>query len=209
VVDHEPRWLHWGRRLQAIAQNGLEWAANPFDERRYADVLRIAAELVSAHSDGDVEHVAGLFAGQQGYATPKVDVRGVVFRGDHLLLVREAEDGRWTPPGGWADVTDSPSEAVVREVAEEAGYLTRATKLLACLDRTRHGPVPPLPWRIYKLFFRCEVVGETARELHETLDVGWFCEDALPELSLGRITPPVAAMLFAHHRDPARPTDFD
>jgi ADP-ribose pyrophosphatase YjhB (NUDIX family) len=209
VSGEEPHWLEWGRRLQAIAQNGLEWAVTPFDQRRYAEVRRIAAELLSAHSDADPERLTALFAGQAGYATPKVDVRGVVIVHDRVLLVREAEDGRWTPPGGWADVTDSPSEAVVREVAEEAGYLTRATKLLACLDRSRHGAVPMLPWKVYKLFFRCEIVGETPRDHLETLEVGWFAQEALPELSSGRITPSVAALMFAHHRDPARPTDFD
>ncbi len=209
MTGGDSRWLEWGRRLQAVAQNGLEWAQSPFDERRWADVRRVAAELMSAHSDGDVEQVTSLFAGQLGYATPKVDVRGVVFLDDRLLLVREAEDGRWTLPGGWADITDSPSEAVVREVAEEAGYRTRATKLLACLDRSRHGPVPPLPWRIYKLFFRCEVLGETTADPLETLEAGWFAEHALPELSAGRATPAIIALMFAHHRDAARPTDFD
>lgn len=31
-----PQWLAWARRLQALAQNGLAYANNPFDVERYA-----------------------------------------------------------------------------------------------------------------------------------------------------------------------------
>ena len=57
-----------------------------------------------------------------GYATPKVGVRAAAFVDGRVLLVREASDGSWALPGGWADVTDSPAEAVVREVFEESGF---------------------------------------------------------------------------------------
>lgn len=77
-----------------------------------------------------------------GYATPKVDVRAVAFRDSKLLLVKEREDGWWTLAGGWADVGDSPSAAVVREVREESGYSVKVTKLLALLDRDLHGHPP-------------------------------------------------------------------
>src|SRR5262245_15023835 len=124
-----PKWLDWARRLQAISQNGLAYAGNEFDIERYHAVRQIAAEMMAAGSDTKLHRVLNLFAREVGYATPKVDVRGVVFRGDALLLVLEREDNRWTLPGGWADVNESPSEAVVREVYEESGYQTSAVKL--------------------------------------------------------------------------------
>ena len=43
-------------------------------------------------------------------------------REEQILLVREREDGGWTMPGGWADVGESPSAMVVREMKEESGY---------------------------------------------------------------------------------------
>jgi ADP-ribose pyrophosphatase YjhB (NUDIX family) len=33
---------------------------------------------------------------QRGYASPKVGVRGVVFQGDKVLLVKGAADGKWS-----------------------------------------------------------------------------------------------------------------
>ncbi len=55
------------------------------------------------------------------YPTPKLDVRAAVFRGDELLLVREAGDGRWSLPGGWVDLREFLGEAATREVRESPG----------------------------------------------------------------------------------------
>ena len=57
-------------------------------------------------------------------------MRGVVFRDQKILLVRENLDGgRWTVPGGWADINEAPSEATEREVYEETGYHVQVRKL--------------------------------------------------------------------------------
>jgi len=206
----DPQWLRWARQLQAIAQIGLAFAENHYDRERYEDIRRIAAEMMAAGSDADVQHIAGLFAGEEGYATPKVDVRGVVFRDDGLLFVKELSDGgRWTLPGGWADVNDSPAEAVVREIREESGFETRAVKLLAVYDRSRHPHVPPHPYSVYKLFFRCEITGGAASVSPETGGAAFFRENDIPELSIARITPDEIARLFEHYRHPDLPTDFD
>ncbi len=203
-----PAWLEWARRLQAIAQSGLTFSRDHFDIERYEQLREIAAEIMSAHSEADVTIIRNLFAGQIGYATPKVDVRGAVFRDGAILLVKERSDGCWTLPGGWADVGDSPAEAVVREIAEESGYLTRAVKLLALYDRNKHGH-PPIPDHAYKLFFLCELIGGAPAESSETDGVGFFAEDELPDLSLMRVTPAQIARLFAHYRNPDLPADFD
>lgn len=165
--------------------------------------------MLAAYGGREPEQVLELFSGEVGYATPKVDVRAAVFRGDGaLLLVRERADGRWTLPGGWADVGDSPAECVEREVREEAGLAVRATKLLALWDGRRHGQ-PPRPSSVYKLCFRCEVLGGEAAVGTETAEVGFFREGEVPELSLSRATPAQVARVFEHLRHPEWPTDFD
>jgi ADP-ribose pyrophosphatase YjhB (NUDIX family) len=203
-----PQWLEWTQRLQAIAQTGLTFAADPYDIERYEQIRALAAEIATGYSDADLAFIQNLFAEQSGYATPKVDVRGAVFRDDMILLVKERSDGGWTLPGGWADVGDSPSDAVVREIVEESGYQTRAVKLLAVYDRNKHGH-PPYPFHAYKLFFLCELIGGAAATSGETEEVEFFREDALPELSLTRVVPAQIARLFAHYRHPEWPADFD
>ena len=204
----DPRWLEWTRRIAAIAQNGLTYTEGVFDRERYGELQRIAAEMMSAYSDAEPERVLGLLAREDGYATPKVDVRGVVFQGEKILLVREREDGRWSLPGGWADAGESPAEAVEKEIREESGYETRAAKVLAVHDRGRHG-APPLRWSVYKLFIRCELTGGEASDSIETEGVGFFAEHEIPPLSATRVMPSEIRRMFAHLRDPSRPTDFD
>lgn len=165
--------------------------------------------MTAARANVDTESVLELYAQEAGYATPKVDVRGAVFRDNAILLVREASDGRWALPGGWADVHDSPSESVVREIAEESGFETKVRKLAAVLDRSRHPHVPVRPFHIYKMFFVCELTGGAPRPNHEIQDVGFFEEDAIPELSLGRVLPFQIERMFAHWRRPDLPTEFD
>lgn len=208
----EPKWLIWARKLQALAQSGLTYSENPFERERYEQIREVAAQMMAEQSGMDCERVIALFAGQTGYATPKVDVRGVVFdeRG-RVLLVKEKRDGLWTLPGGWADVNDAPSAAVEREIFEESGYRARAVKLLALWDRgnPRHGHQPPRPFHVYKLFIRCELLGGSAADSIETEGASFFAEADVPPLSLSRTTPAQIARLFEHYRDPDLPTDFD
>ncbi len=203
----EPQWLDWARRLQALAHNGAVFAANPFDLERYEAIARIAGEILAAGSGQDLAAV-DLFAMEEGYVTPKVDVRGVVFRDGALLLVRERADNLWTLPGGWADVGQSPAESVVREVYEESGYQARAVKLLAVYDRNRHSHTPH-PFYIYKLFFRCELLGGAPAASIETSEVGFFPENEIPALSITRTTPGQVARMFEHARHPDWPADYD
>ncbi|MGC9523283.1 MAG: NUDIX hydrolase [Anaerolineae bacterium] len=208
--DESTRWLTWVKALRSIAQAGLTYAEGPYDLERYEQIQGIAAEIAATYADADLAIVRDLFAGAIHYETPKIDVRGVVFKADAVLLVRELMDGgRWTLPGGWADVNDRPSEAVEREVWEESGYRVRATKLLALYDRRFHGHTPPKPWGVYKLFFECEILGGEPTTSLETSGARFFAEDAIPELSISRTTPQQLARLFELHRHPDWPTDFD
>ncbi len=209
-MNRENPWLRWARALQGISQTGTHFANNDYDRERYQQVLEIAAEMLANHSNIAASDYIRWSQRQTGYATPKVDVRGVVFRDQRILLVREvADDGRWTPPGGWADVNDTPSDAVVREIFEESGFRTRPVKLLAALDRDKQGHTPALPYHVYKLFFHCEITGGDAQISHETSEVAFFDRNSIPELSLGRVTPGQIQRFFQHLQTPELPTDFD
>jgi ADP-ribose pyrophosphatase YjhB (NUDIX family) len=200
--------LEWARKAQAIAQNGLAFSTDPFDRERYTQLTELVSALLTAQLQLPPEAVRALWEGEHGYATPKVDVRGGVFSGGSVLLVRERSDGRWTLPGGWVDVNDAPSEAVAREILEESGYRARAVKLAALVDKNRH-PHPPGIHHIYKLFFVCELLGGSAATSEETDAVDFFPVHALPELSTGRVLPAQIERLYRHHLEPALPADFD
>jgi len=205
----EPDWLKWAKKLAAISQNGLTFSTNSYEIDRYEKIRQIAAEMMSTQSELDTDTFLTVFAKEDGYATPKVDVRGAVFIENRILLVKEKVDGKWTLPGGWADPCTSPSESVVREIFEESGFETRAKKLLAVYDRSKHPHRPLIPFHIYKLFFLCEITGGSEQTSHETTAVDFFAEDKIPELSVSRVLPHQIARMFEHYRNPAIPADFD
>ncbi len=202
--------LQWARQVQAIAQNGLTFTKDPFDRDRFEKLQQLVTSILTSELAITPGQLQGLWIGDEGYATPKVDVRGVVFDQDRLLLVRERSDGRWTLPGGWVDVGDAPSFAVEREIREESGYLAKAVKLAAVYDRNNpaHGH-PPSILHIYKLFFLCELTGGAAALSVETDGVDFFPLNALPPLSVGRTTQSQIERMYEHHLNRNLPTDFD
>jgi ADP-ribose pyrophosphatase YjhB (NUDIX family) len=205
----EPNWLRWAKRLAALAQDGLTYSDNEYETDRYNQIRQIAAEMMAAGSDLDAKAFIGLFSREQGYATPKVDVRGAAFRDGKILMVKEKIDDAWTLPGGWADPCQSASEAVAREVFEESGFEVRVVKLAAVYDRSKHPHLPLMPFHLYKLFFLCEITGGAPTESHETTGVEFFAEDTIPPLSISRTLPFQIARMFDHRRNRALPTDFD
>ena len=209
----EPQWLKWAKKLQEIAQNGLFYNRPPFrdsvfDVERFEQVREVASEIMAHQSDADTSYIADLFAQDKGHATPKIDLRAVVFQNDKVLLVKERSDGGWTLPGGWADVNETPAEGVVRETREESGYEVRAVKLLAFLDKSQHDH-PPSAFHTFKAIFLCEMIGGEATPNTEVDEIGFFGEDELPPLSVSRVTKSQLQRIFGHHSNPDLPTDFD
>jgi len=210
-VSHmEPKWLVWAREIQAIAQTGLTFTKDTYDRERYERLRLLAADMMGQSGGLDVTVIDNLFAEQTGYATPKIDVRGAVFKESKILLVQERSDaGRWTLPGGWADVNRSPRECVVSEVREEAGLEVSPVKLAAVYDRARHPHTPPYPFHVYKMFFICEIIGGVPSPGLETEAVAFFDADQLPDLSVGRVLRYQIDRMFVHASSPALPTEFD
>ncbi len=173
-------------KLHAIAQTGLTYANDVFDRERYHQLHDLAAELVRRW-DGPNSQPERSYFSESGYRTPKVDVRAVVLEQHKVLLVKERSDGRWSLPGGWADIGESPAQCVEKEVWEETGYRAQALRLLALLDRDKHAH-GAYPWHAYKVFFHCQISGQAHDETVETHGSGFFPPDDLPELSVGRVT---------------------
>jgi 8-oxo-dGTP pyrophosphatase MutT (NUDIX family) len=202
-------------RIAALAQDGLTFAlgdpAKDYDAARYRELTELAADLLAAVSTSPRDVLRALLDTDAGYATPKVDVRaGVIDDQGRFLLLRERSDGLWSMPGGWADPGDRPAQAAVREVLEETGYPVEVVKVVGVWERDARGKQPPMPVSVFHLYFLCTVSGDrvAASEL-ETLDVGWFGLDELPELSQRRINRWELERMMAHHLDPSLPTEWD
>lgn len=182
----EPNWLELAKKLNAIAQAGLTYSKDRFDVERFEQVREVAAEMVAAKTGQDVAELVGLFSAETGYPCPKAGVRAAVIRyvagKPELLLTQElAENGAWTLPGGFADIGDTPREAVERETLEETGYHVKALKVLGVANRNHFEQAQPRWLDIWQVLFLCELVGGEERASIETGASQFFPLDALPE----------------------------
>jgi ADP-ribose pyrophosphatase YjhB (NUDIX family) len=204
-----PNWLTWARLIQSIAQSGLHYSTSDYDAERYLRLQQVAADMVANSADLDPVDVLENFRMGEGYATPKVDVRGAVFNPQgELLMVREKRDGGWTLPGGWADVGDVPSEGAEREVLEESGYRVKAVRLVGVYDANRAGELRFS--HAYKIVFLCELISGEAAVSTETTEVGWFAEDRIPQPFSGeRTRQRHIEDSFAAYHNPNRAAVFD
>jgi ADP-ribose pyrophosphatase YjhB (NUDIX family) len=200
--------LEQARRLLALAHTGLHYTQSDYERERYEEIASIATQLLSNDSSHSADQVRAAWQLEDGYVTPKLDVRGAMFRDNTVLLVRERSDGKWTVPGGFADINEWPSLSITKEIEQESGFTARVLKLAAVHDRAKHN-YPPFMFHIWKLLFVCEITGGQPRISNETDAVEFFSLNSLPELSTGRITAEQIQLLHRHFIDHEMPTEFD
>jgi ADP-ribose pyrophosphatase YjhB (NUDIX family) len=173
------------RKIQALAQTGLRFGTGTFDIQRYQELRELSVKLMEQITDAPIEKIRDLFTHETGFQTPKVDIRAVVLKDNQVLLVREKADGKWSLPGGYADVNESPAAMAEKEAWEETGLKVKHNRLLAVLDTNRHD-FPPLEYHFYKLVILCDYQSGELRGSDETHTAGFFAFDDLPHLSEGR-----------------------
>ena len=202
-----PKWIKWAREIFSMSQAGLTYSQNEFDIERYKRLQEITAEMIESQSELSKESVLESFSMQAGYTTPKIDVRGAVVHEGKILLIQERMDGKWAMPGGWADLGNAPASVAEREVWEESGYQVKAEKVVAVIDANRIEPMEF--YHAFKIIFLCRLTGGEPRISHETLAVDFFNLNDLPPLSIYRTNESMLQEVFAHIKDPKRPTTFD
>lgn len=204
----EPKWLTWAKQLQSIAQAGLTYSKDKFDIERFQQIRNLSVDILKEYTEMNSEKIKDLFCNETGYQTPKIDIRGAIFKEDKILLVKESIDGRWSIPGGWAEFNLSIKENIVKEVKEEAGLNVTPKRLLAVLDRNKHNE-PPTAYGTYKIFVLCEVIDGVFEKNIETEESGFFSLTDLPPLSVERNTKEQLIMCFESRSNDNFFTIFD
>ena len=202
------KWLEWATELQSIAQAGLTFGENQYDRDRYQQIRDLSVDILHEYTEMDHNKIRDLFASETGYQTPKVDIRAAVFNENRILLVNEKIDGKWSLPGGWADVNSSVSESSVRECFEEAGAVVKPKRVVAIHLGNRHNN-HNFPFTIYKIFVECELIEYRFAENTETLGSDFFSIKKLPELSTERNTLEQIRMCFEAKKCKVFETVFD
>jgi len=197
------------KRIKALADTGLVYAKDDYDRERYQELKEISLQLMAQVSGRPLNVLQRFFLPEKDYPTVKVDVRGLVLNDkDEILMTKEIVDGKWTIPGGWADIGDTPAEAIIKEIKEETGLETEILGLLAVYDKSRH-PHPPQPFYVYKLNFLCRITGGKLQPGFDIQDVDFFPLDKLPPLSKDRILKSQIDHLFELAKNPKSNVYFD
>ena len=154
------------------------------------------------------EKVKSFFCSESGYQTPKIDTRAAIIKDNKILLVHE-NNGTWSLPGGWCDVTETIKSNTEKEVREEAGLNVKATKVIALQDRNKHNP-PLYAYGVCKVFVLCELLGGEFVKNIETTEIKYFSLDELPEtLATEKTTKAQIEMCFEAYNDPNWQCEFD
>ncbi|OON71380.1 NUDIX hydrolase [Streptomyces tsukubensis] len=116
---------------------------------------------------------------------PLPGVSAVVFDDEgRLLLGRRSDTGDWALIGGIGEPGEQPADTAVREVFEETAVrcVPERVLLVENLQPTRFANGDECEFM--DISFRCRAVGGEARvNDDESLEVGWFALDALPQLN--------------------------
>lgn len=198
-MDKQKELLNLAKQVQALAETGLHYSEIDYDRDRYENLEAISHEMLSLLTDLDKNVIKKLTPEHNGYRTPKVDARAVIFNeADEILMVQERVDSKWSLPGGWCDIGYTPSEVAVKESFEEAGIRVSPGRLLAVYDKKCHNHPPDIHYA-YKIFLECRARDYNLTPGMETLDVAFFRRDNLPSLSSPRNTIEQVEDMFDFH----------
>jgi 8-oxo-dGTP pyrophosphatase MutT (NUDIX family) len=123
-----------------------------------------------------------------------------------ILLARRSDTGSWSLPGGIIDPAEQPADAVTREVFEETGVIAIPERLIEVAVSPRFAYPNGDEVQYLDVVFRCHAVGGEARVNDgESLEVGWYAPNSLPDVSARTVAfvrhatgdSPAAAFTFA------------
>ena len=106
--------------------------------------------------------------------------------GEHILLTRRTDNGRWCLPGGAMDPGESIEECCTREVWEETGLVVRVVRLLGIYS-TPHRVTyyeDGHHWQVVAANFLAEITGGTLGVSDETTAVDFFSPADLAALDI-------------------------
>ena len=168
-------------KIQSIAKIGLVFSKDPYAITNYQQINDLTLEMMEKLLE--IEFHKPNYFSRDIYPTPSVSVRAVILNEnrDKILMVREANSGTYSFPGGWADLYDSPGQTAINESSQEAGADIELVRLVGVLNRTPFKSGVHVPE--YLIVFEAKLKGELHAHEYETDDVKWFLLNELPTMS--------------------------
>ena len=159
--------------VRAIAQTGLNYVKNPYDEAQYSRLLELASAQYAEIADLPTQTIIDRFRKDLGYITPKVGVQCILFNNaGQLLLEHRHDDNLWGLPGGWVDTGETPEMAIVREMKEEADLEVVVEQLAGFY--TRLPGEWDQPHTSVHIAYLCKYISGTILISHESLEIAYY-----------------------------------
>lgn len=198
------------KRSITLSDLGCLYAHNGYDNERYHEMKDINMQILNIISENSMEELCSFYLPAKEYPTPKVDIRGVLLneQGQILMVEEKLDPGKWSIPGGWADIGFTPSEVIKKEMKEETGLDVEVERVLAVYDKKCH-PHPQEAFYTYKIVFLCRKIFGELRNTFDIDDVKFFDIDNLPPLSEARIVKSQIEQLYYLAKDDIRDVYFD
>ncbi len=167
-------------KVEEMTRSGLKYTKDEYARDNYRQLQKLVKDFLLL--DDITINGENLFH-RNVYPTPNVSVRAIVLSQDRkeVLMVQEKLDSLWSFPGGWCELSLSPSESCLKELREEGGYEGKILRLVACLDRYRGIPTRGIPE--YVLAFEVVPVVDLEKICFEVLGRKFFPVDNLPPFS--------------------------
>lgn len=171
--------------LRSIASNLNAFARNIYEVERAHQIMELAARLAAVADARPAEIVRSeLVGGSWQHFSPVIGVEAFVLNAQQdVLLIQRRDTARWALPGGIAEIGQTFSEAVLRELWEEAGLRGKIIQFLGVLDGDLWQTESV--WHLVYLMYRIECRQLAPKPGVEALDAGFFAREHLPEMHPG------------------------
>lgn len=165
-------------KVLSITKIGLVFSKDEYALQNYAEIQKLTENMLENFEKVNFDRPN--YFERDVYPTPNISCRAIIFNKERnkVFLVQEKKDGKYSLPGGWCDLYDSPTEAIVRECKEEGGLDVEVKKIVAILNRTPFKSSTSTPE--YALFFECEIRSDNGDHDHEILSRGFYDVNNLP-----------------------------
>lgn len=172
-------------KVLSICKIGKIYSTDPYALENYDELEKLSMKILGKFDELTFEK-PNIFL-RNVYPTPSVSCRCVIFNeAGEVLFVKESSSDTYSLPGGWCDLYDSPKDAILKEIEQEAGAQIEDLNLVGIINKTpkrinKKDQFDSVP--TYEIIFKAKAKNLTGNHTHETCDVRFFKENELPVLS--------------------------
>lgn len=116
------------------------------------------------------------------YKSPKLTTDGVIIKKGKILLIKRKNEpfkGKWALPGGFVEYGEKVEAAVIREIKEETGLVTKIKDIIGIYSDPNRDP----RGHIVTIVFLLDIINGKLKAADDATEVKFFNLNKIPDLS--------------------------